>query len=789
MEIAKGQFFLGGVVDPESRERTDEILTYPSDRFTTHGVILGMTGSGKTGLGIDLIEEALLSGVPTFILDPKGDMTNLLLQFPELRPEDFRPWIDEAEAKRQGLTADELAARTAETWRRGLESWDIDGTRIRRLLDTADLTIYTPGSSAGVGLDILGSLAAPPEGWDSDPETFRDEIEGYVSSLLTLAGIDADPIADPEHILVATIIEHAWTKGEDLDLTDLVTAIPRPPFRKLGVFDLDEFFPPKDRKALAMRLNGLIASPSFAEWLEGEPLDVEAMLRTPAGTPRAAIFYLAHLSETERQFVVTLLLSKLVTWMRRQSGSSELGALVYMDEVFGFVPPTAEPPSKKPILTLLKQARAYGVGMVLSTQNPVDLDYKAMSNAGTWLIGRLQTERDKARVLEGIRAAAGGVDVAMFDRLISGLDKRQFVLHSTREHQPTVFTTRWAQSYLAGPLTRDQVTTLVGPRPTGHRSTESAEPEAPSPAEDRLPPPVAPGVAVGFADPASPWLPTIGGDPRGTSWKAAALATVHLRYDDVGTGLDHREDWEAVVFPLTPEFDPAALHEVDHDPRDVIDELPPQARFEAPAAPVDSASYWKALRQELRDHLVARRTVTVFRNRPLKMASRVGEGEEAFRARCRAAAEEAADAEIAKLRGKYRKRIDAVRGKLRSAERRVRDLAADIEASRSTELLEGAGDLLGALLGGRRRSSGLSRAAARRKKTRQAEHRLATAQERYEDLLADLEELEDELAEEISAIAHRWDEAAEAVEEVTVPLEAADVDVAPPVLVWVPTSA
>jgi len=791
VEIEPGHLFLGGVVDPERRERTEDLLTYPSERFTTHGVIVGMTGSGKTGLGIDLVEEALLAGIPTLVLDPKGDMGNLLLQFPEFDPRDFAPYVDDAEARRQGISSDELAARTAEMWKRGLGSWGIDGDRLRRLLSTADLTIYTPGSTAGVGIDILGSLEAPEDGWESDPETYRDEIEGYVSSLLTLAGIDADPISDPQHILVATIIEDAWREGRALDLASLITAIPTPPFRKLGVFDLDEFFPSKKRMALAMRLNGLVASPSFAEWMQGVPFDLDAMLTTPEGSPRAAIVYLAHLSDTERQFVVTLLLSKLVTWMRRQAGTSELRALVYMDEVFGFVPPTAEPPSKKPILTILKQARAYGVGMVLSTQNPVDLDYKAMSNAGTWMIGRLQTERDKARILEGLSAASGAVDVELFDRLISGLDKRQFVLHSTRETQPTVFTTRWAQSYLAGPLTRDQIAELMRDRrPTDGRQT-SSRPVDDTPTSDDTtpaadaPPTVAPGVEIRFVDPAAPWLRTIGADPTGRVHRAAALATVRLRYDDAPTKLDHREVWEAVIFPLTDPFDPDTVHEVDHDPRDLVP-VPEEARYLAPEAPIEAKSFWNRLARGLRDHLVARRTVTVFRNRDLKLVSRVGETEEAFLSRCREAAEDAADRDVAKLVDRYRRRIDAVKDKLRAAERRVRDLAADVEARRSEELLSGAGDLLGAILGGRRRSSALSRAAARRRQTRQLEQRLISAQERQDDLLADLAELEDELADEIETITARWEERAARIEELTVPLEAADVTVEPPVLVWIP---
>jgi hypothetical protein len=457
MDTQQGQFYIG--VDRE----TGDHLLYDSADLTTHGVIVGMTGSGKTGLGIGLIEEALLSGIPCLVIDPKGDMGNLLLDFPEQRPEDFRPWIDEAAAAKEGVSPDEKAATTAETWKAGLTKAGISTERMAKLREGSKMTIYTPGSSAGVPLNVLGSLAAPKLDWETEAEVIRDEIEGFVSSVLALADITADPVSSPEHILLATIIETWWRDGKDLDLATLVGQIPKPPMRKLGVFDVDTFFPEKNRMALAMKLNGLLASPSFASWIDGEPLEIENLLGTKGKTP-AAIIYLAHLSDAERQFLVTLLLSKLVTWFRGLAGTSDLRALVYMDEVFGFAPPTAEPPSKKPILTILKQARAFGVGMVLSTQNPVDLDYKAMSNAGTWLVGRLQTENDKKRILEALDSAAGGVDVSVYDKLISSLEKRQFLLHMAKGSEPKVFDTRWAMSYLAGPLTRDQVSTLMSGR-------------------------------------------------------------------------------------------------------------------------------------------------------------------------------------------------------------------------------------------------------------------------------------------------------------------------------------
>ena len=530
----------------------DEPQTIEPADFTTHGVIVGMTGSGKTGLGIILLEEALLRGVPSLVIDPKGDMGNLLLTFPQLRPEDFRPWIDEREAADAGVTPDEFAAQRATLWRDGLAGSGIGPERIAALRGAADFTIHTPGSSAGVPMNLIGSLRAPADA--SDIETLRDEVEGFTSSLLGLIDVDADPLASPEHILISNLIERAWSTGADLDLATLIGQIQDPPMRKLGVIDIDTFYPAKDRVALALKLNGLLASPSFAAWTQGPPLDIGALLGGD-GRARASIVAISHLSDAERMFVVTLLLSKVVTWMRSLPGTSELRALIYMDEVFGYVPPTAAPPAKKAILTILKQARAHGVGLVLSTQNPVDLDYKAISNAGTWMVGRLQTERDKGRLLEGMTSAGGG-DASAIDATISALDKREFLLHSTRADEPRRFSTRWAMSYLAGPMTRDQIKRLTGdreaeaavPMPTPERSGAVAssssaaavgsEPvvdatSAPAAAaveladdETRVAPDVADGVDVRYMDPAAAWAESVGVVAGGQRLEPALAARV-----------------------------------------------------------------------------------------------------------------------------------------------------------------------------------------------------------------------------------------------------------------------
>ncbi len=451
----------------QPKKPQEDLILYDSRDLVTHAVVVGMTGSGKTGLCIDLIEEATIDNVPSILIDPKGDLTNLLLTFPNLSAEDFLPWINADDASRKGLSTEEFAAQQAEQWTKGLADWGQDGSRIQRLRDSADFTIYTPGSSAGVQVSILKSFAVPPVEVMEDGELFKERVTTTVTSLLGLLGINADPLQSREHILLSTIISHTWKQGHDLDIAALITEVQKPPVTKIGVLDLESFYPSKDRFSLVMALNNLLASPGFGAWMEGVPLDIGQILHTRQGKPRVAIFSIAHLGEAERMFFVSLLLNQILGWMRTQPGTTSLRALVYMDEIFGYFPPIANPPSKLPLLTLLKQARAYGVGVVLATQNPVDLDYKGLSNTGTWFIGRLQTERDKARVMDGLEGAtvgAGGAfDRPRMERLLAGLGSRVFLMHNTHEDQPVVFTTRWAMSYLRGPLTRSQIKLLMDP--------------------------------------------------------------------------------------------------------------------------------------------------------------------------------------------------------------------------------------------------------------------------------------------------------------------------------------
>jgi hypothetical protein len=820
------ELFLGGGVDPASHERVstgaDGDLLIATDQLTTHGVIVGMTGSGKTGLGVVLIEEALRAGLPVLAIDPKGDLTNLCLTFPELGAADFRPWIDEAQAKNVGQTPDEFAASQATLWQDGLAGWRLTGTDIGALRARTDFTIYTPGSEAGTALNIVGSLHVPVD--MDDAEAVADEIEGYVTGLLGLVGIAADPLASREHILLSNLIHHSWSEGRELDLMTLVGMVPAPPIRKLGVFELDQFFPAKDRMALAMKLNGLLASPSFAAWSKGVALDIDSMLLRPDGGGRCAIVTTAHLSDDERQFVTSLILSKLVTWMRRQSGTTDLRAMLYMDEVAGYLPPTAMPPTKKPIMTLMKQARAFGVGVVLSTQNPVDLDYKAMSNAGTWMIGRLQTDRDKARLLDGMASAAGSVDVAAVDATISGLAKREFVLRRAGRDQPEVFTSRWAMSYLRGPMTRDQIA-LVTPAPASIPTTpgvlpppapgsaqalqppsapapQSADP-ADAPATDELAtdqslvaPKVADGIAVRYVDVSAPWLGDVGGDSRGTVLEAAIVARVAVRYDETRADLVHDEEFEAVLFPLADPVDVSLLTTVDYDDRDLRPDAPSGAVYRLPDVRIATKSFFTDAERNLRDHLTRILTVEIPTNTELKLFGRPGESADDFQLRCERAADERADAEIAKLRDKYETRATKLRDQIDAAEDRADILAEEAKGKKSSEFFSTAGSMLGGLLGGRKSKTKMvgdmlgdaGTAARRRGSTSASDRRVDAAENKVQRLVDQYDELEHELEVEVAEITERWDASAAAVSVMSVGVERTDVKVTQFALAWVPVS-
>ncbi|MCC6569779.1 MAG: ATP-binding protein, partial [Anaerolineales bacterium] len=451
-------FYLGREYDPKTQKVTAKNINYDPADLTTHAVVTGMTGSGKTGLCIALLEEAALQGIPAIIIDPKGDLTNLLLHFPELNPQDFKPWIDSDLAQRAGKSEDQVAEDASTSWRNGLKEWGIEQNKLSDLKSAVQFAVFTPGSDSGIPVSVLSSLAAPEIPWDDNREILRERIASTVTALLGLVGFnDIDPLRSREHILISTIIEYEWSQKKDIKLSELVLQIQTPPFPKLGALPINTFFPDKDRAELAFALNNILASSAFEAWREGQPLDVNALLYTKEGKPRHSIFYLAHLSDAERMFFVTLLFSAVETWMRTQSGATSLRALLYMDEIYGYLPPLSNPPSKEPLLRMLKQARAFGLGLLLATQNPVDVDYKALSNAGTWFIGKLQTQQDKDRLLDGLEGAVSGVSRNVFDKMISAIDKRVFILHNVHSKAPGLFKTRWVMNFLAGPITRNRI--------------------------------------------------------------------------------------------------------------------------------------------------------------------------------------------------------------------------------------------------------------------------------------------------------------------------------------------
>lgn len=456
-----GFFYLGRIVDPKNGKLTEKPFLYDSKDLTTHAICLGMTGSGKTGLGIAMLEDAALNNIPAIIIDPKGDLGNLRLTFPSLSANEFLPWIDPEEAKRKGKDINNYAQTVANTWKEGLAVWNEGPQQIQKFKKTVETVIYTPASTAGIPLSILSSFEAPSKEMMTDTTAIRDRVMSTTSGLMGLLGINADPLKSREHILISTIISKSWEKNIDLDIATLIHEVQAPSFTKVGVLDVDTFYPAKDRLALSISLNNLLASPGFQAWMEGDPLNIDQLLHNAEGKPKLSIISIAHLSDAERMFFVTLLLNQILTWMRRQSGTTSLRAILYMDEIYGFFPPISMPPSKVPMITLLKQARAFGLGIVLATQNPVDLDYKGLANCGTWFIGKLQTERDKARVMEGLSIASNGeMQDKNLDRMLTLAGSRIFIMRSIYQKEPILFKTKWTLSYLRGPLTLTQIEKL-----------------------------------------------------------------------------------------------------------------------------------------------------------------------------------------------------------------------------------------------------------------------------------------------------------------------------------------
>ncbi|MFK7959046.1 MAG: ATP-binding protein [Phycisphaerales bacterium] len=837
-----GAFYLGREHDLAAGRTSDAPLLYDSKDLCTHAVCVGMTGSGKTGLCVSLLEEAAIDGVPAIVIDPKGDLANMMLGFPDLKPEDFRPWVEERAAQRKGMSVDEYAADRARLWQRGLADWDQDGERIRRLHAAADFTLYTPGSDAARSIALLRSFDAPPAEVLDDRDAMRERVQSSVSGLLALLGIDADPIRSREHILLSNILERAWRAGRSLDAGQLVGLVQAPGFDRIGVMDLEAIYPASERFELAMALNNLLASPGFGAWMEGEPLDVSRLLYSEDGRPRVAILSIAHLSDAERMFFVTRLLGEVVTWMRRQPGTGSLRALLYMDEVFGFLPPTANPPSKMPMLTLLKQARAYGVGCVLATQNPVDLDYKALSNAGTWFIGRLQTERDKMRVLDGLEGASATSGVA-FDRgsmeqVLAGLGSRVFLMHNVHEDGPAIFHTRWAMSYLAGPMTRQQIARLSAedeqrhpaPGPTrGQAWASDAAPAVRSMADATAagvaaagagsgsgsasgssaggagsagagdaeaaiddgtqvdPPPPPPGVDVRYLEADGPidedqrlvYRPAIVG--RGSLHYVRASAHLDAWEDRVLIGRmeGKRSPWEEATV-LSPDVADARLRKAPE----------PGGRFAPLPRAAERAASWKSWKSSFADYVYRHEPMTLWSVRKPKLQSEPGEERGPFVVRLRDAMREERDRQVEKLRNRYAPKLARLEDRVRKAEQKIDVEEAQFKQAGVSSAVSMGAAVLGAIFGRKVKSVGTvgragsavrsaGRAAQQRGDIKRAEENLASLQQSLADLEAEFQDAMDEL--EIPVDPDAVD-----IKEVTVRPRKGDIDPAPAVLVWLP---
>ena len=792
-----GTFYLGRVFDMDINKTKDELLLYDSKDLVTHAVCVGMTGSGKTGLCISLIEEAAIDGVPSILIDPKGDLTNLLLTFPNLEGKDFLPWINLDDAQQKGLTPEVYADQQAAMWKNGLASWGQDGARIQRLRDAADVLIYTPGSNAGIPISILKSFAAPPPAILEDGDLMRDRIGTTVTSLLGLVGIEADPVQSREHILLSTILDTSWRQGQDLDLAALIQQVQKPPVSKIGVLDLESFYPSKDRFGLVLALNNLLASPGFNAWLQGTPLDISQILYTPAGKPRVAIFSISHLSDPERMFFVSLLMNQVLGWMRSQSGTTSLRAIVYMDEIFGFLPPTANPPSKLPMLTLLKQARAFGVGMVLATQNPVDLDYKALSNAGTWFIGRLQTERDKARLLDGLDSAAASsgaqFDRAQIESIISRLGSRVFLMNNTHEDKPEIFQSRWALSYLRGPLTRDQIKTLMDPlKASGSTGTTmSSAPKtisssAPASANSTRPVSLPPDIP-------SFYIPLRGSASSGNKllYMPKLLGAAKINFSDTKTKIEVSES-KVFVTAVTDNAIPVVWDDADEiniPAKDLEKSAQNNALFgELPSTASQSKNYL-AWNRDFNNWLYGTQKVELLASPSLHEVSQPGESEQEFRIRLQQSAREQRDEMVAKLRDKYSSKIAVLQERLRRAQQAVEKQAEQAKQAKLQTALSFGGTLLSAFTGRKVSSSTISRASTAFRGVGRAideSKDVSRAGDTVAAIQQQLAAVQAEFDSETQTLQEKIDPTTEALESIVVKPSKSDIQVQLVALIWMP---
>ncbi len=764
-----GLFYLGKHVDARN-----DLLLYESKDLTTHAVCVGMTGSGKTGLGIALLEEAAIDQIPAIIIDPKGDLGNLLLTFPNLSPEDFQPWVDAQSAQKERRTSQEYAKKLADSWRKGLAGWGEDAERIQLFRDSVDLAIYTPANHAGIPLSVLSSFKAPSEDLMRDKTVVRDKILALTTSLLGLIDIKADPFNSREATLISLIIQSAWEKREDVDIASLIQKIQKPDFTKVGALDLETFYPQKERSALAIRLNNLLASPGFQAWMEGEPLDISRLLYTDQGKPKLSIISINHLSDSERMFFVTLLLNEMILWMREQPGTSSLRALLYMDEIFGFFPPTANPPSKLPMLTLLKTARAYGVGIVLATQNPVDLDYKGLSNCGTWFIGKLQTARDKLRLIEGLKSAHIAEEGQDLDQMFSSLERRKFLMRSVHQKELVLFETRWTLSYLYGPLTLKQISSLTKKPKNLPESSILEENSHASPSKPLVPP----GIPEFFAHPINSQQPL--------HYKPSLIGIAKLHYVSAKNNLDVWNDVCMVLY----------VHEGDMIEWDKGENLPqlkpllqkepiPGSTFEELPSILSQEKKFLQFAKQFASSLYQNHVLTLYQTPNPKLTSKEGESEKDFRIRASLELREERDKTLKKVRDKYTTKIQAIHEKIRRAQEKMASRQQKANMQKTDTLISAGSTILGTLFGRKMTKGTVSQTGTTLRKAariRKDAHEVARAQEEIDRYTKDLQDLETQLNQEISVVQ---DTSNIPITTLSIPPRKGDISVESVAILWI----
>jgi hypothetical protein len=774
-----GAFYIGKNFDTTSATVSEQFTLYESKNLTTHAVIIGMTGSGKTGLGIGLLEEALVDNIPVIAIDPKGDLSNLLLSFPNLAPSEFEPWINPDAAAQAGQSVSEFAAAQAALWTKGLSDWGQDSSRIQKMRSSVEFSVYTPGSSAGRQVSVLKSFDAPSSVVLEDADALRECIQSTATALLGLLGITADPIRSREHILISNVLNTTWKDGKNLDLGGMIAQIQDPPFEKVGVMDIDSFYPAKERFELSMSINNLLASPGFASWMDGEPLEVKNFLWTAEGKPRLSVFSISHLSDSERMFFVSSLLNAVLSWVRQQSGTPSLRAVLYMDEIFGFFPPNGNPPSKTPMLTLLKQARAFGLGLVLATQNPVDLDYKGLSNTGTWFIGRLQTENDKSRVIEALSSAGGSP--AEIEKMLSSLGKRVFLLHSINAQKPITFQTRWTMSYLAGPVTLEQIKTLM-----------KSQKRAPSVGVQRAAP--APTNSTVSSRPSLPpsikqyFLPS---SSQEIVYHPMLFVSAKVRYTNTKQKLDllHPKQFLASITddPVPVVWDDAEA--VVFDANGLEAQPLEHVGFAELPSNASNPKNFDKWQKDFTKWVAATQPLSLFSSAKYKAMSEPGETQADFRIRLSQLAREQRDVATAKLEQQYAPKLQKLEQRVLLAKQKQAEQAAQAQQAQLQAVLNVGAGVLGALFGGGRKSSIVAKVGTGMRGASKAYKEgqdVGRAAETVEELQAELEALQAELHQALEGASAV--DPNEPLEMVDIKAKTADVSIEVFVLAWVPYS-